>query len=59
MQMDWVVIHAEVDEANPDPVTLTHYDRRGSRAGFSSANMTATCRLVVPWMRVSAQRASQ
>src|ERR1035437_6895510 len=31
----------------------------GSKAGRSSANMAATCRLVVPWMRVSAQRASQ
>jgi hypothetical protein len=27
----------------------------GSSAGFSSANMAATWRLVVPWMRVSAQ----
>jgi hypothetical protein len=27
----------------------------GSKKGFSSANMVATCRLVVPWMRVSAQ----
>ena len=25
----------------------------------SSANMAATCRLVVPWMRVSAHRSSQ
>src|ERR1035441_5295581 len=34
-------------------------DGSGSKAGRSSANMAATWRLVVPWMRVSAQRASQ
>ena len=31
----------------------------GSRAGCSSANIAATCRLVVPRMRVSAQWASK
>jgi hypothetical protein len=31
----------------------------GSNVGRSLANMTTTCRLVVPWMRVSVQRVSQ
>ena len=31
----------------------------GNKAGFSSTNMAATCRLVVPWIRVSAQLVSQ
>ena len=33
--------------------------QRLASKGFSSANIAATCRLVVPWMRVSAQRSSQ
>ena len=40
-------------------VIAERLERQRQQRGFSSANMAATCRLVVPWMRVSAQRSSQ
>ena len=40
-------------------VIAERLDGQGQESRFSSANMAATCRLVVPWMRVSAQCVSQ
>jgi hypothetical protein len=49
----------EVDRTGPIAVERKGSTGSASRAGRSSANMAATWRLVVPWMRVSAQRVSQ
>ena len=46
----------QVHRAFAELVVAERLQGSGSSAGFSSANMAATCRLVVPWMRVSAQR---
>ena len=52
---------AAVEMHGPGAVLVVANGPRGSgrRWGCSSANIAATWRLVVPWMRVSAQRASQ
>ncbi len=41
------------------PVVAKRLDGQRRRCGCSSANIAATCRFVVPWMRVSAQCVSQ
>jgi len=40
-------------------VVAERLQRKRLQVGFSSANIAATCRLVRPWMRLSAQRSSQ
>ena len=49
----------EVHGALAVPVVAKRLDGQRRRCGCSSANIAATWRLVVPWMRVSAQRVSQ
>jgi hypothetical protein len=49
----------EVHRAHPEAVVAKGLDRQRLERGRSSANMAATWRLVVPWMRVSAQCVSQ
>jgi hypothetical protein len=48
----------QVDRALTVLVVAEGLDRQRRSAGFSSANITAIRRLLVPWTRVSAQRSS-